>query len=288
MPPRRRHAHRAGTIPFPGTPADGVEIKVTVDQSTRTDGRIEVDLRDNPGLHAVTASISARPRRARRRCSACSTRSIARRAEERRQLSPDHACICARTASVGIPRHPTSLLGRDHQHRRPRRQPRAGRDRRTRRRAGAGGDRARACPPRRRDLRHRSAHRRAVRQRSLSRHHRRCRCADHRWLALHHACRQRRRVLPGQHRARRTAPADLRRRAPAAARHRGAGSLPRRPRRAIRGVRPDARADDASPMSATATSIPRWARAAAGLADDRTSFCCVRTAQRKPCRLAPK
>ena len=104
---------------FPGTPEGGVVIraKVTVQPAV---GRIEVDLRDNPDCLPSGLNLSE----------ACSRTSaligvfnsiesgVPKNAGSFRRVD----VLLRRGCIAGIPEHPTSCFGRDHQHRRPGRQ----------------------------------------------------------------------------------------------------------------------------------------------------------------------
>ena len=122
--PKRQGSTRTSTHdPFPGTPAEGVSIKVAVE--------VEAGGGDDRGRSSRQSRLygeRAQPVRGLRALGAdgrrSSIRSI-RRARRTRAAFAGFKSICATAASPGVPRHPSVLLRRDDQYRRPRRQPRA-------------------------------------------------------------------------------------------------------------------------------------------------------------------
>jgi N-methylhydantoinase B len=102
----------AGTVtrtsrhdPIPGTPPDGVEIKVTV-TSRPTEGQIEVDLRDNPDCMPCGLNLSEATSRSAALLGVFNSidPSVPKNAGSYRRITVHlrENCIC------GIPRHPTS------------------------------------------------------------------------------------------------------------------------------------------------------------------------------------
>jgi hypothetical protein len=221
------------------------------------------------------------------RNSGSTTANRAYRTEECGQLSPRQ-----RHAARELHRwHPVAsyeLLGRHHQYRGPCREPGAGSGCRTCRGIRHGGNGQRAAALDRGDLGDRSEERQALRQRSLSRHYRRRRRADHRRLAVDCPCRKRRHVLPGQYRARRNCASR------SSSRH-GCSSWPtpraQAPSAALPALTPYSGRPPrlcVSPTSATATSIRRRERAAACRAGVPTSASGWRTVARYRFHVAPK
>ena len=130
--------------PFPGTPADGVEIKVTVEVDPEA-AIIEVDLTDNPDCFENGLNLSEACARSAPMVGVFNSidHTVPKNEGSFRRIRVQLRENCA----VGVPAPSDLLLGRDHQSRRSRRQSRAMRPRRARRRARPRRGRARAFPP---------------------------------------------------------------------------------------------------------------------------------------------
>ena len=218
--PRGRVMCSSTHDPFPGTPTDGVTIKVAVEVNPE-EALIEVDLRDNPdcmpnGLNLSEACALSAPMLA---VFNSIDHTVPKNEGSFRRLRIHLRDNCI----VGRPLHPTScsVATTNIADRVANPVQRALAD--PCRRLGHGRDRRGYSTFVRSDLRHSS--RQALRKRSLSRLHGRSGCTADGRLVDDHPRWQRRHVLPGLDRAGRDAPSASSRRSPPPPRHGRGGAL---------------------------------------------------------------